>query len=100
MAGDSDSKGKAAQKKVLWNFQALKTPAFIEAREFQTPFFGPTSEVVQRPAHERLDTIRGAERRFAAPLVILAKPRDMPQHVADGDDADGSAFAVQHGQVP
>ena len=24
----------------------------------------------------------------------------MPQHVADGDDADGSAFAIQHGQVP
>src|SRR5438128_11050834 len=30
-----------APKKRVWNFQALKTPAFIEAREFQTPFFGP-----------------------------------------------------------
>jgi hypothetical protein len=29
-----------AQKKGVWNFQALKTPAFIEAGEFQTPFFG------------------------------------------------------------
>jgi len=27
-------------KKGVWNFQALKTPAFIEAGEFQTPFFG------------------------------------------------------------
>jgi hypothetical protein len=28
-------------KKGVWNFQALKTPAFIETGEFQTPFFGP-----------------------------------------------------------
>src|SRR5438445_8935997 len=27
-------------KKAVWNFEALKTPAFIEAGEFQTPFFG------------------------------------------------------------
>jgi hypothetical protein len=27
-------------KKGVWNFQALKTPAFIEIGEFQTPFFG------------------------------------------------------------
>ena len=27
-------------KKGVWNFRALKTPAFIEAREFQTPFLG------------------------------------------------------------
>src|SRR5207249_614119 len=26
-------------KKGVWNFEALKTPAFIEAGEFQTPFF-------------------------------------------------------------
>jgi hypothetical protein len=29
-----------AQKKGVWNFEALKTPAFIDAGEFQTPFFG------------------------------------------------------------
>src|SRR5439155_4957263 len=28
-----------AQKKGVWNFEALKTPAFIAAGEFQTPFF-------------------------------------------------------------
>src|SRR5438552_5109806 len=33
-------------KKGVWNFQALKTPAFIEAREFQTPFFGQSMSVV------------------------------------------------------
>src|SRR5438093_5396370 len=27
-------------KKGVWNFRALKTPAFIRAGEFQTPFFG------------------------------------------------------------
>src|SRR5205809_7053188 len=27
-------------KKGVWNFQALRTPAFIEAGEFQTPFLG------------------------------------------------------------
>jgi hypothetical protein len=30
----------ALPKKSVWNFQALKTPAFIEAGEFQTPFLG------------------------------------------------------------
>src|SRR5438128_8993943 len=30
---------RLCSKKAVWNFQALKTPAFIEAREFQTPFF-------------------------------------------------------------
>ena len=30
----------ALPKKGVWNFEALKTPAFIEAGEFQTPFFG------------------------------------------------------------
>ena len=30
-------------KKGVWNFQALKTPAFIQAGEFQTPFFGQSS---------------------------------------------------------
>src|SRR5438552_922166 len=28
-------------KKGVWNFRALKTPAFVETEEFQTPFFGP-----------------------------------------------------------
>jgi len=29
-----------AQKKGVWNFQALKIPAFVDTGEFQTPFFG------------------------------------------------------------
>ena len=32
---------RVGPKKGVWNFEALKTPAFIEAGEFQTPFFGP-----------------------------------------------------------
>ena len=31
--------GTALHKKGVWNFQALRTPAFIGAAEFQTPFF-------------------------------------------------------------
>jgi hypothetical protein len=38
--GQGSSIRSFAQKKGVWNFQALKTPAFIEAAEFQTPFFG------------------------------------------------------------
>jgi hypothetical protein len=38
---DVDDLGALCPKKGVWNFQALKTPAFIETGEFQTPFFGP-----------------------------------------------------------
>jgi len=34
----------ALPKKGVWNFRALRTPAFIEAGEFQTPFWAQHSE--------------------------------------------------------
>ena len=49
-----------AQKKGVWNFEALKTPAFIAAGEFQTPFFG------QSP-----------QRRYHGSEVPLKKPRSL-----------------------
>jgi len=33
-------------KEGVWNFQALKTPAFIETGEFQTPFFGHSAAMI------------------------------------------------------
>src|SRR5438132_581261 len=36
----------ACPKKGVWNFLALKTAAFLEAGEFQTPFFGQSSGIL------------------------------------------------------
>ncbi|TMQ32446.1 MAG: hypothetical protein E6K70_18485 [Planctomycetota bacterium] len=38
----------ALPKKGVWNFQALKTPAFIETGEFQTPFLGKAASALIR----------------------------------------------------
>jgi hypothetical protein len=44
-AGASHFRSKRfAQKKVSGTFRRSKTPAFIEAGEFQTPFFGPEGQ--------------------------------------------------------
>jgi hypothetical protein len=40
MENRDSMRGGFAQKKGVWNFQALKSPACIETGEFQTPFFG------------------------------------------------------------
>jgi len=39
---------RVGPKKGVWNFEALKTPAFIEAGEFQTPFFGQSPGEVEK----------------------------------------------------
>src|SRR5438445_6175392 len=62
-------------KKGVWNFQALKTPAFIEAGELQTPFFGQSwqasmedGEAAIRPGKDRDQ----APHRHAAGAAALA----------------------------
>src|SRR5438094_7630171 len=51
--GENKTHGHASTrlcpKKGVWNFQALETPAFIRAGEFQTPFFRQSPSTMKSP---------------------------------------------------
>jgi hypothetical protein len=82
-------------KKGVWNFQALRIPAFVGALEFQTPFFG------QSPIASMRDDWNGSKKAASAEECEMTTVRKQMSLFVDRSsqqwivrDADGNFWLV------